>query len=74
MNAQYTMHVINAHLGHFNLKAPNVGGGWWAPGRLGRTSKALGFCEDFAKFETQFANARASATLREICPLSEDSL
>ena len=68
MNAQYTMHVINAHLGHFNLKAPNVGGGWWAPGRLGRTSKALGFCEDFAKFETKFTNARAQHKISRNLP------
>ena len=36
VNAQYTMHVINAHLGHFNLKAPNAGGGCWGPGSFGQ--------------------------------------
>ena len=32
----------------------------------------LALAKDFAKFETKFANARASAKFREICLFSED--
>ena len=34
----------------------------------------VALCQDFAKFESKFANARVSAKFREICLLSEDSL